>query len=177
MDSLIRYMKMVPAIAFVLLFLFIGLKGCVMTLWTYPKEVEAYSIEGIDVRSALMVFMPQKETVLWYSDPSLDAVEVLLMRMRGTYGTHYVGPIWTTEGLFGYHWCPGDIEPVQMEIDTLNKYKEGSGDSAFPDIGERRNSVVYLGGDSLKWEGIWFRRTTLTSEQITQLYSIVVMDD
>ena len=169
------YIKKIPLIAVLLVFLFFGLKGCVMTLWTYPKQIEAFSIEGYDNREAIMIFMPNKETVLWYSDPEKNTVEVLLMKMRGNYGTHYIGPLWTTEGLLGYHWCPDGIKPVEMEVTTLNKYKEGYGDSEFPKIGSRRNSVFYFAQDSLKWEDMWFNRMAITEEQVSQLYSVVAI--
>ena len=177
MEKLKSYIKMIPGALLVLVFIFFGLKGCVMTLWTYPKQPEAYSIEGHDGREIIMLFMPTKETVFWYSDPSSDVAEMALMRMRGTYGTHYFGPLWTTDGLFGYHWLPDGVEAVQMETTVLNKYREGYGDSSFPDKGDRRKIVMYFAQDSLRWEGMWLNRIGMTEDQAYRLHSRIALEE
>ena len=51
--------------------------------------------------------------------------------MRGSYGTHYFWRLWHIDGpgvFFGYRiYHPEDVEPVMMEIETLDKYVEGRG--------------------------------------------------
>ena len=88
----------------VLLFLSIGLKGCVVTLWTSPQSVETYAITGEDGRSIHMVFFPGNETVIEYRDPTESSLEVVRVHMRGTYGSHLIGPIWSLDGPGPRYW-------------------------------------------------------------------------
>ena len=119
-EKLTTGVKGVAGALFVLLILFIGMKGCVVTVWISPKSIETYAIEGEDGRSMNMILLPQNETIISYADPSRDSLEIVRTKMRGTYGTHYVGPIWDLDGpgysyWFGLRWYSKG-EPVVMDI-------------------------------------------------------------
>ena len=121
-----------------------------------------------------MVFMPSRETMIWYNDPGEGSIEGVLTEMRGTYGTHYIGPLWHIEGpdiSFGYRWYPGDVEPIHMEIRTKEKYFEGKGESSFPKTGKTTYSVLVIGENRIKFQGMWLEKTMNDQATIDALYA------
>lgn len=155
-----------------LVFLFFGLKGCVVTVWSSGPDYTAYSVDGADGRSMLMVFMPKSEVMIWYQDPNTKSREGVLITMRGSYGTHYLGPLWRVKGpgtLLGWRWITDDMEPVHMEVTVLEKYREGLGDSAFPDVRDRNYMVVYVGKDRLRFQKTLLTKRPITEAQVQQL--------
>jgi hypothetical protein len=145
----------------VILFILFGLKGCVLSLWTSPKEPISYSVEGADKRSFRVTFLPNQETMIWYVDPSKPIIEGVLTRMRGSYGTHYFWRLWHIDGpgvFFGYRIYPDDVEPVMMEIETLDKYVEGRGNSSFSNIGSTSHQVLLFGKNQMMYQNMWLAR-------------------
>lgn len=146
---------------FAIAFLFVGLKGCIGTVWISPKTPEIYSIQGQDDRTMSMVFLPKNETIIWYFDPAKELGEGVLTKMRGSYGTHYFWRLWHIEGpgiMFGYRIFPTDTEPVNMEITVLEKFTGDRGNSSFPEKGERTYQLLLFGKDLVKFQGMWFQR-------------------
>ncbi len=124
----------------------------------------------------LMIFMPKSEVMIWYGDPKTKSREGVLTTMKGSYGTHYVGPVWRVEGpgtLLGWKWITDDMEPVHMEITVLEKYREGLGDSAFPSIGNRSYQVILVGKDRVRFQGTTLAKGPVTESQILQLRGLL----
>ena len=139
-------------------FLLLGLKGCVVSIWTPEKVSVSYVIEGADRRSMRITFFPNHETMIWYSDPSRPRMEGVLTRMRGTYGTHYFGPLWKIDGpgvFLGYRIYDEDVKPVIMEIRIIDKFMQGRGDSTFRDTGSTTNQIVLFGKGRLQYQDMW----------------------
>lgn len=158
--------------------LFIGLKGCVVTVWSSPSDIETYEINGGDGRSMRMVFMPGNETFISYSDPKMESVEVVRTKMKGVYGTHYVGPIWKMGGpvnLLGLRWYSTG-EPVDMEIEVVKKYRIGSGDSSFPKESETTKSTVLFADDAVQFSGMWLQLAENDEDNIQALQSLVPVE-
>ena len=146
---------------FVIAFLFIGLKSCVMTTWSSPKTPAIYSIAGMDGRVMTMIFMPQHKTMIWYSDPNERRIEGILAEMRGSYGTHYFWRLWHVDGpgiVFGYRLYPSDTKPVHMEIIVLERYMEGRGNPTFPDKGDTTYQVLLFGKESVRFQDMWLKK-------------------
>jgi hypothetical protein len=140
-------------------FLLLGLKGCVVSIWTPEKESVSYVIEGEDKRSMRITFFPNHETMIWYNDPSGPRMEGVLTRMRGTYGTHYFGPLWKIDGpgvFFGYRIYDEDVRPVMMEIRIIDKFMQGRGDSSFRNTDSTTNQIVLFGKGRLQYLDMWF---------------------
>ena len=145
-------------VVFVVVFLFFGLKGCVVTGWSSPKTPETYSIQGQDGRIMLMIFLPKHETIIWHIDPENESVEGVLTKMRGTYGTHYIWRLWHVEGpgiTFGYRIYPPETEPVNMEITVIERFMSGSINPGFPDKGDRTHQMLLFGKDVVKFQDMW----------------------
>ena len=159
---------------FVIAFLYIGLKGCVMTTWSSPKTPRIYSIVGNDNRVMTMVFMPKHKTMIWYLDPSEKHLEGVLTEMKGTYGTHYFWQFWHVDGpdiVFGYRIYPSDTEPVHMEITVLERYMEGRGDPTFPNKGDRNYEIFLFGKGLVRFQGMWLKEEESSSAKIEALLS------
>jgi len=156
----------------VIAFLFFGLKGCVMTIWSSPKTPEVYSIQGQDGRVMSMIFLPNNETMIWHFEPTNESAEGVLTKMRGSYGTHYIWRLWHIKDpgiTFGYRIYPPDTEPVNMEITVLERFISGRGKPGFPKKGERNHQVLLFGKDSVKFQGMWLRREPPDQDMIQVL--------
>ena len=149
---------------FAAVFLFFGLKGCVVTVWRPTTDTTTYAIHGADGRSLTMIFMPNHETYIVYTKEEPYHTETLLTKMRGTYGTHYFWRLWSiegpgaTEGLFSYRVYPKDTEPVVMEITVLNKFIQGNGDPAFPKKGDRTHPILLFSSSAVRIEDMWLQK-------------------
>jgi len=122
----------------------------------------------------LMIFMPKSEVMIWFRDPKTTSREGILTTMKGSYGTHYFGPLWRVEGpgtLLGWKWITDNMEPVHMEITVLEKYREGLGDSAFPSVGDRSYQVIFVGKDRLRFQATTLSKTPITEEDVKRLRS------
>lgn len=158
----------------VCLFLFFGIKSCVITTWESHKNPATYSIRGVDGREMSIIFLPEFETIIWYTDPNRGFMEGVLAKMRGSYGTHYLGPLWRVDGphaggLLGFRWLPGGQEPVHMEIINLDKYTEGRGESSFGKIGETFYTVILKEKDKIQFQGMWFDLVSSEPTRIAEL--------
>ena len=161
---------------FVVVLVFFGLKGCVVTIWSSPKSPEIYSIEGEDGRVMSMIFLPKHETMIWHFDPAHKTAEGVLTKMRGSYGTHYFWRLWHVEGpgiTFGYRIYPPDTEPVHMEITVIERFISGRGNPRFPEKGERTHQVLLFGKDALKFQSMWLRRGPDDPEMVKTLLAQV----
>ena len=157
---------------FLVTFLFFGLKGCVITVWSSPKTPEIYSIQGQDGRVMPMIFLPKHETMIWHFDPPNESVEGVLTKMRGSYGTHYFWRLWHLEGpgiILGYRIYPPDTEPVHMEITVLERFMSGRGNPGFPEKGETTHQVLLFGKDGVKFQNMWLQREPNDPEMVQLL--------
>lgn len=173
MKSNRKDLSSIVAVAFICLVFFFQAKGCVVSLWSPPETAEAYSAEGANGRSMMIVFLPDHETMFWYSGPNSDAFEGVLAEMYGKYGTHYFGPLWHIKDrgmLLGYRLYPEQVEPVHMWMKCKDKVFDGRGDSAFPSIGATSNAIFLFGDDRIKFEGIWLHKTPMDERVVSALY-------
>jgi hypothetical protein len=80
-----KFLKMAKSVAgalVVCLFLFAGLKGCIVTTWSPPKQPISYQIVGEDDRSMSCTFLPDKRVVVIYGDPRSNTFEAVLLKLR-----------------------------------------------------------------------------------------------
>lgn len=156
----------------VVIWLFFGLKGCVVTTWISPKTSEIYSAQNESGRSLVMVFLPKHETMIWHIDPNNDTIEGVLTKMRGTYGTHYFGGLWHVDRpneIFEYRIYPANTKPVNMEIIVLDKVVQGRGASIFSNKGGRSYQTILFGDDGIKFQDIWLRKQEHNEEMVRDL--------
>jgi len=162
----------IVGVALVGALVFFGAKGCIVTTWSSPKSSETYQAQGSDGRSITMVLLPGHQTMIWYSDPSGPRIEGILTRMRGSYGTHYFGPFWHLEGpgvWFGYRIYHSGVEPVNMEIQILEKFSSGLGNSSFADGGDTMHQVMLFGIDSVEFGGSILQRVATDEGAVSSL--------
>lgn len=167
-------MSKIIGVILVCLFLFFGLKSCILTTWESHNKPTTYSVRGVDGRDLSIIFLPEFETMIWYVDPNRNFTEGVLTKMRGSYGTHYLGPIWRVDGpraggLFGFRWLPTGQEPVHMEIIHLDKYTEGQGESTFGKTGETFYSVILKEKDRIQFQGMWLDLVSSDTTKIAGL--------
>jgi hypothetical protein len=168
--------RIVGTILVVCLFCFFGLKSCFLSVWMYPDTPEKYEIVGEDGRRLAMIFLPSKRTIIHYTNTANREAEAVLTRMRGSFGTHYFGPIWRVEGpgvTFGLRWVPNGGRPLIMETKYLQKFRVGAGESNFPKVGKTSHPEIVFGDGSLKWQGMWFTNVEPDQTEIHELVSLL----
>jgi hypothetical protein len=139
---------------------FFGLKSCIVTVWTSPKEATSYSVVGTDGRTLSLIFLPKRETVFVYSPDRGRSIEANLSEMKGTYGTHYFWRLWSVEGpgqmggLLGYRLYPDGFRPVMMESTVKRKFMHGSHKPVLPEQGARTHPVILFSDDAIEFEGM-----------------------
>jgi len=173
-------LKDIPRIAGTILVVcvicFFGLKGCILTVWMYPEAPKKYEVVGEDGRTLSMIFLPSKRTIMHYTDPANREAEAVLTRMRGSFGTHYLGPIWRVEGpsvTFGLRWVPDGGRPLIMETKYLQKFRVGPGESNFPKVGRTSHPEITLWDGSLEWQGMRFTSVEPDQTEIDELLSLL----
>ncbi len=162
----------VAAVLGVAAFLFFGAKGCIVTVWSAPTVAETFTARGADGRQMALMFLPQHDTMIWYSDPTDQRSEGILTRMKGCYGTHYFWRVWHIEGpstSFGYRIYPAGVEPVQMEIQVLEKYSNGLGKSSLPEKGRTVYTVMLFGRDTIECDGTTLNRVATDEDGVRDL--------
>ena len=147
-------------VAFVLFIAFVGLKSCMVTVWTSPTEPTTYSVRGSDGRSLSIIFLPKHETLFLYTVENGRFSEAALAEVRGTYGTHYFWRIWRIEGpgiaggLFGYRLYPVGEKPVIMETTVLKKVVHATVKPTLPSEGERTHLLILFSDNAIRFEGM-----------------------
>lgn len=152
-----------------------GLKGCIITVWKPPSELVSYAIAGADKREMHIVFLPTKETMIWYRDPGNQLTEGALIKMRGVYGTHYFGPVWHIDApnvFLGYR-VYSEGEPVSMEIEVLQKYMKGRGSSSFPKVGDKSYSIILFAQDKVRFSDMWLYKQEMNPEVADRLLALL----
>jgi hypothetical protein len=173
-EGMLNMISKIVGVILVCLFLFFGLKGCIHFSWESHSKPMTYSIRGVDGRELSIIFLPEFETMMWYVDPNRNFTEGVLTKMIGSYGTHYLGPIWRVDGpraggLLGFRWLPSGQEPVNMEITHLDKYTEGRGESAFGETPKTFYTVILKEKDRIQFQGMWFNLVSSDSNKIAGL--------
>jgi len=139
---------------------FFSLKGCIVTIWTSPKEPTSYSVVGTDGRMLSVVFLPNHEAVFVYSPHCGTSLEANLAEIKGAYGTHYFWRLWSVEGpgrtggLFGYRLYPEGFRPVVMETTVKKKFMHGSHKPVFPEQGSRTHTIILFADNAIEFEGM-----------------------
>ncbi len=156
-------------------FAFIFFKGSILTIWMTPDNPVTYAIYGEDGRILKMVTLPDNEAIWYFSNSESNDEEYALVKMLGSYGTHYFWRIWNISGSgvsLGYRIYPEDVQPVRMESHILNKYKKGTGDSSFPKIDNTTHSTFLFKEDAVKFEGMWLEKEDSDEEFINHALNL-----
>jgi len=159
----------------ILAILFFGLKGCVVTVWKSSDAPTTYAIHGSDGRSLAMIFLPENETIMLYTEDKAEFMEAALTKMRGTYGTHYFWRLWSVEGpgtgggLFGYRIYPEGAEPVVMETTVLKKFIHGSSKPTLRSEGDRTHPVILFSKNAVRFEDMWLEKEPTNPELVRAL--------
>lgn len=154
---------------------FFGLKGCIVTIWTSPKEPTTYSVVGSDGRMLSVVFLPRSETLFVYSPDRGESLEVNLSVTKGVYGTHYFSRLWSVDGpgtlggLLNYRIYPTGFEPVRMETTVKKKFMLGTHKPVLPAEGERTHPVILFGADKINFEGMLLEKEPTSNEFLNTL--------
>jgi hypothetical protein len=154
---------------------FFGLKGCLITIWSSPKQPTTYSVVGGDGRMLSVVFLPKQETIFVYSPDRGASVEANLSETKGTYGTHYFWRLWSVEGpgrlggLLGFRLYPEGFRPVVMETTVKKKFMHGSHTPVFPSEGSRTYPVILFAEDSIEFEGMVLSKHPTDSAFLSEL--------
>jgi hypothetical protein len=174
-EKLKRLLGASGTILVICIFCFFGLKSCVVSVWMYPDVTKRYEVVGEDGRTFSMTFLPSKRTIIHYTNPSNLESEAILTRMRGTFGTHYLGPLWRIEGpgvFIGLRWVEKGVEPLMMEIKVLEKFRVGPGESTFPKVGKTTNTEMAFANDSIKFQDMWLQEVPVVDAEIKELLSL-----
>lgn len=158
-------MKKILTVMIILLVTVFTFKGCIKSAWVYPDTITTYSTKGSDGQNLSIVFYPEGRTIFYYNDPSNQYAEVTTASMKGLYGTHYWGQLWSIYErikILGLRFYPNGTEPVLMEVSVLDKYVQGDpSNSPLPEKGGTINSVVLFSDDAINFENIWLSKTEM----------------
>jgi hypothetical protein len=159
---------------FVVFIAFFGLKGCVITVWTSPSEPTTYALHGKDGRSLAAVFLPDNETLILYMESQTPYTEVVLTKMRGSFGTHYFWRLWNVDGpgengLFGYRIFPEGARPVTMETTVLKKFTQGSSKPTLRAEGDKTTAVLLFTKDAVRFQDMWLEKEPTDRELVQRL--------
>jgi len=158
--QIVSILPKVGIAAFVVVIVFFGLKGCIVTVWSPPPEPTTYAIHGKDGRNLAMVFLPEHETIFLYAEEKTGFIEASLTEMRGSYGTHYFWRLWSvatpglTSGPFTLRLYPAGSEPVVMETTVVRKFIQGTSKPNLPEEGKRTYPVILFSENALQFEGM-----------------------
>jgi hypothetical protein len=158
----------------VVFFMFFGLKGCVVTAWSSPREPITYALHGKDGRTLATVFLPGNKTLILYMESQTPYTEAVLTKMHGSFGTHYFWRLWNVDhlsgnGLFGYRVFPERARPVTMEITVLKKFTRGSSKPTLRAEGEKTTAVLLFKDDAMRFEDMWLEREPTDHELVQVL--------
>lgn len=158
-----------------LVILFFGLKGCVITVWESSETPTTYAIHDPNGRSLVMIFLPKNETIMLYTEDKPEFVEAVLTKMRGTYGTHYFWRLWKVDdpvtggGLLGYRIYPDNVKPVVMETTVLKKFTHGSAIPTLRNEGDRTHPVILFSTNAIRFEDMWLEKEPTNPELVRAL--------
>jgi len=142
-----------------LLWFFLGFRGCAGTTWMSPAEVESYTAVGDDGRTLTIVFLPENEVLLSFTDPYEDYAETALTMWRGEGGKWYPFNFFhfPDAPMSGLNWRrgPANSDGFFLESTVLEKYVVGSGAPVFPEKKDFGYLVVFFSEDrsALLFEG------------------------
>ncbi len=153
-------------VAFIALFLFVGLKGCAISTWSPPTEMETYAVVGGDKRTLAMILMPRGYAYFVYLDPEKQYVEQILTRMSGTYAVNYVWNVWNIDrggsSPLGLRIYGDGVTPVLIEADIIDKLVVG-GEARRPSFlnkGDTMTPTLLFSKDAVDFEGMPLTKRT-----------------
>jgi hypothetical protein len=161
-------------VVIILVVIFFGLKGFLVTVWLSNASPTTYAVYGEDSRIMKIIFLEKNNTVIWYNDPNTEFNEIILTHMRGTYGTHYFWRFWHIDGpgiSFGYRMYPDGVKPVVMEMEVIQKFIFGKRESTFPKIGEKTYSVILFQDSTLEFQEMYFKKEPTSTLFLQELLS------
>lgn len=153
----------------IMVVIFIMLKNMVLRIWTPEESTITYAINGIDGREMKMIFMEDQKLIFWFYDQNSGFTEVVLTEIKGIYGTHYFGQIWSIEGKFGFRIYPKGVEPVKTEVKILKKYLNEEKESSFAAEGETTTPVMQFRNNGVKFQDMWLIKEPNDQEFIQDL--------
>jgi len=173
MNKVNKVLSAIPLVIILALFLFFGLKGCVVDLWSYPKENMKYEIKGEDGRSLAIYFTTKGRTIFHFYDTN-NSEEIVSTKMRSSFGTHYIGPLWHIGGedILGFRWIKDDMKPINMETEILKKYMRGRVDSNFPPVGKVVNIDLNISEDLIIFQNMPLERSVFHPDQLQRLEAL-----
>ena len=154
--------KAVAGIALILWF-GVHLKTCELHVWSPPDEPVSYSVITVDARTMEVLFTPESEMLIRYSDPAGPFRETALAEVRGIYGTRLFSTLWKLDGpgiWLGYRVYPLGVKPVHMETTIVKKRQSGTRSTSFGtrstsflETGERSHEVILFSHDAIEFAG------------------------
>ncbi len=139
---------------------FIRSKNIIIREWVFPKTPETYYGKGIYNREMRFIVLPKNRVLITYSDYQKNQIDYVLTKVVGTFGHHYMGPFWGLDRgfLFGFRFYKKGIEPIETEMEILNKLHLGPGQSSFPEIGYKNYKVILKDKNRIEFSGIWLNK-------------------
>jgi len=159
-------------------FVLIGLKGCIVTVWTPPEEPKTYEIQGADGRFMRMVFLPDRTAINVYGDPNNNEHEAVLYKLNwGVVGKHYFWRVWNVsregDSLLGFRLAPKGAEPARFEYEILQKWRMGHGDSSFPPVGKSIETVFWFKDGAMRFADMWLGETETDQEFVDLMLQLL----
>ena len=167
-QRIVKFISILLVVIAVACALYVGIKSMVVRVWLPSNIPETYFLRGVDGREMTFVILPENKVLIAYGNPQKKQVEHVLTKMRGTFAHHYIGPIWRLDrgGIFGLRLYKKSIEPIEMEIEILNKFHMGLGESSFSKIGSKHYQVILREKDRIKYSGMWLNKVESDNEFI-----------
>lgn len=166
MERLRTWLIQITIALVVIVFVFMGLRSLVVTLWRTPDLPQTYFVEGEDGRAMAIVLMPDNYMFFSYNEPMPFYTELVLAKTRGEYGTQYLWNIWSVDrdaGWLSMRVLDDGQRPVTIEATVVDKFVDANPRletprGYFPEKGESRRLRILISDETLE-----FQRSTLRS--------------
>tara|TARA_R110001606_G_C15361513_1_gene648594 strand:+ start:821 stop:1360 length:540 start_codon:yes stop_codon:yes gene_type:complete len=164
-------------VLFIVFFLFIGIKGCVHTIYS-ATEVAIYENIDSNKESTKIYIIPSNLMIIKKQYNS--QYEYAVFNLKGTNATHYFGALYNKgENLLGVRIFTNANEVWKLEMKIKNK-KGNLNESVFHEIGTtyrntlivRDNSISLLNDYSTKLGGFEYKKIKLSNVDIEFLNQV-----
>ncbi len=171
-----KYVGNFVAGVFVIGFILLNSKSCVIQPWHRPEAGAIFSLDGEGKRGIMMVFVSDLLVMFWYTDGK-GSMEGTLNEVRGNLATNYFWNIWRIEG--PYVWWPlriypSHLKPVNAEIKTLQKVihsPEKGFNPVFQSKGDTTYTTLLVGDNVVEFHGMTLKREKDNPELVSKLFS------
>ena len=156
--------------AFIFLILFIGLKGCFVTVYC---QDELLVFQDLSETGELNTVYVAPSNYLIFKKQYDEQYEYGVFKVRATNATHYFGPIYSTgQSILGLRIYSGANKVWKAEMELVDK-QGNLNESTFEDFGEKFSQLIIFRDSSVELGNFEYQQLDPTSEDVDFANSVV----